>query len=154
MGWEVLIWSAYGQVLYRSKPANKLCVFFLPMFSRKCQKHLELWCCFPFHNYSLYMIIYVILIISRMLPTHLVFVGTETAIALRFSLGQSSPGFIVIGRDRLHLYKKTVRGFSCTYCFSCIFYPRSERLRDFLVAHLIQYHNCISQSWLKSWYCC
>lgn len=48
----------------------------------------------------------VILIISRMLPPHLLFVETETTIALWFSLGHSSPELIVIGKGRLHLYKK------------------------------------------------
>lgn len=47
-----------------------------------------------------------ILIISRMLPPHLLFVETETTIALWFSLGHSSPELVVIGRGRLHLYKK------------------------------------------------
>lgn len=48
----------------------------------------------------------VMLIISRMLPPHLLFVGTGTTIALWFSLGHSSPKLIVTGWGRLHLYKK------------------------------------------------
>lgn len=66
-----------------------------------------------------------------MLPTHLLFVGTETSVALWFSLGQSSPELTVIGRGTLHLYKKQSGALAVPIASAALFIQGVKGSRSF-----------------------
>lgn len=66
-----------------------------------------------------------------MLPPHLLFVETETTIALWFSWGHSSPELIVIGRGKLHLCKKQSGALAIPIASAAFFIQAVTGFRSF-----------------------
>lgn len=153
----LLIWAAYEQAYYRSKLALQLTnhVAFFCLF-RKCQKHLEMWCCFSFHKSSFCMRLFCFCLYNYS-PSfalcwgrnnHSLMVPSEPQLTVPAS-GKGPLIASVHLTGCICIWTPSIRSFICSCC--CRAYTRSERLQEFpeaiLSAHLMQSHSSVSQSW-------